>query len=113
MSQVEHILTKIEHLVLDANNTITSDNPGKGTNDRRDYISMEDSKKWKYKDVFPKFKLKDGTPEFSYHLLNYTYKMSKSDTANPIKIQRFFKVFKWVFHLPDCFSINKIRINGH
>jgi len=71
MSQVEHILTKIEHLVLDANNTNTSDNPGKGTNDRRDYISMEDSKKWKYKDVFPKFKLKDGTPEFSYHLLNY------------------------------------------
>ena len=71
MSQVEHILTKIEHLVLDANNTNTSDNPGKGTNDRRDYISMEDSKKWNYKDVFPKFKLKDITPEFSYHLLNY------------------------------------------
>lgn len=52
MSQIENILTKIESLVEEANTTNTSEESKTGTNDRRDYISMEDSEKWKYKDVF-------------------------------------------------------------
>lgn len=79
MAQVENILTKIERLILDANNTNTSDDSGKGTGDDRDKILMEDSINWKYKDVFPKFKLKDGTPEFSYHLLSYKNNDSKEN----------------------------------
>ena len=58
MAQVENILTKIESLVQEANTTNTSEESKTGTNDRRDYILMEDSINWKYKDVYPKFKLK-------------------------------------------------------
>ena len=79
MSQVENILTKIESLVQEANTTNTSEESKTGTNDRRDYILMEDSINWKYKDVFPKFKLKDGTPDFSYHLLSYKNNDSKDN----------------------------------
>ena len=81
MAQVENILTKIERLILDANNTNTSDDSGKGTGDDRDKILMEDSINWKYKDVFPKFKLKDGTPEFSYHLLDMLSPINKQKSS--------------------------------
>ena len=47
MYQVKNILTKIESLVQEANTTNTSEESKTGTNDRRDYILMEDSINWK------------------------------------------------------------------
>ena len=67
MSQVEKILTKIESIVENANKTNSSNDKDTGTNDKRDEIIYDGE--WVYKDVYPKFKLKDDTPEFSYHLL--------------------------------------------
>ena len=107
MSQVENILTKIESLVQEANTTNTSEESKTGTNDRRDYILMEDSINWKYKDVYPKFKLKDGTPEFSYHLLSYKNNESK-DNALIILPGFSSKSRDWTFGRMNRF-INQIE----
>lgn len=71
------IKTKIEYLIDGANKNNKSKNENKGTGDDRDQIEYNEDIIWKYKNIYPKFILKEGTPEFMYHLLQY-----KNDNSN-------------------------------
>ena len=122
MSQVEKILTKIESIVENANKTNSSNDKDTGTNDKRDEIIYDGE--WVYKDVYPKFKLKDDTPEFSYHLLHYLNNIKKDNAlivlpgfSNKSRDWTFGRINRWIKQMGEfqvysdiiIFDFNEIK----